>query len=600
MPRSWATSKGGGGSSLELETNGTTNGSQSLLNLVAGTNINITDDSSGNITFHITGGGIPAGSPTEIQFNADGTNFGGLVNSAVDSINGFLGINKATPNASGHFGIKTVTVGDPSSLIVAFGTAGVTGGYTFTGGGKSYTINSIENTPGADIFSSGQASGFYSEGVSGFPVLTDFDPQNPSTIFINPAESGYIASGYSFEYSVWALYPNGQISNGSIATSSVSDLNDGSPYAVDVSWTAPINPQSPIGYLVYSNNSSSNPNTGLYQVITGTSFTDNSSGWATSASYSTLLYSVSLSWTGVVAATDYAVQNSTPAYQTPGGNITTFVDANSNMINGTLMLTPTSFAYDSLVTEGTTELVKVAGMLGAFGATPVIQQTGDPIAALVAYGLLNAASPVYNTQYIYYNGTGAPLFSGSTILYLDGSTFADMNAHAFTFAAGASITNAGKGLFNIVNIGSPVSPTSAVAGDIYRNSSSGTLSFSDGSNHSILLDSVALSGAGEVTGILQTNQGGTGSDTAVTTVSGSTSGTAKFAEPFKAAGYKKVTIQLAALVGTASYTFPLAFANTPVILVTTGLASTIITSLSTTAVTVTGATTTGYLTIEGE
>lgn len=44
-------------SGLALETNGTPNGNQALLNLVAGTNMTITDDGLGNITFDATGGG---------------------------------------------------------------------------------------------------------------------------------------------------------------------------------------------------------------------------------------------------------------------------------------------------------------------------------------------------------------------------------------------------------------------------------------------------------------------------------------------------------------------------------------------------------------
>lgn len=86
-----------------------------------------------------------------------------------------------------------------------------------------------------------------------------------------------------------------------------------------------------------------------------------------------------------------------------------------------------------------------------------------------------------------------------------------------------------------------------------------------------------------------------------TTVSGSTSGNATFSQICTGLSFKKVTIHLNALNGTASYTFPTAFVNTPAIITTSGtagLAGTIITSLSTTAITVTGSTTTGYLTIE--
>jgi hypothetical protein len=75
------------------------------------------------------------------------------------------------------------------------------------------------------------------------------------------------------------------------------------------------------------------------------------------------------------------------------------------------------------------------------------------------------------------------------------------------------------------------------------------------------------------------------STSTLTTVNGSTAGTATFTEPFQGASYKKVVVQLGStLSGTASFTFPTSFTSTPLVV----NADPAVTALSATAVTVTG------------
>lgn len=84
---------------------------------------------------------------------------------------------------------------------------------------------------------------------------------------------------------------------------------------------------------------------------------------------------------------------------------------------------------------------------------------------------------------------------------------------------------------------------------------------------------------------------------AQTTANCSTSGTVVFSQPFIGASFKQVEIYAAACLGTASYTYPTAFTNTPQVL-SQSLAA-VATSVSTSAVTVTGTTTTGFLKLDG-
>ena len=83
-----------------------------------------------------------------------------------------------------------------------------------------------------------------------------------------------------------------------------------------------------------------------------------------------------------------------------------------------------------------------------------------------------------------------------------------------------------------------------------------------------------------------------------TTQNCSTSGTAAFSEPFQGPSDKRVIIHLAACLGTASYTYPTAFTNSPSCYASSLVACTVAGTISSTAVTVTGTTSTGSLTLE--
>jgi hypothetical protein len=62
---------------------------------------------------------------------------------------------------------------------------------------------------------------------------------------------------------------------------------------------------------------------------------------------------------------------------------------------------------------------------------------------------------------------------------------------------------------------------------------------------------------------------------------------------------QKVVIFCDSLNGTASYSFPTSFINTPVVINTNGLSVSLVTSILKTSVTITGTNSTGFLFIEG-
>lgn len=141
---------------------------------------------------------------------------------------------------------------------------------------------------------------------------------------------------------------------------------------------------------------------------------------------------------------------------------------------------------------------------------------------------------------------------------------------------------------------------SDATGDIfYRNSSSNMARLAIGSTNNILTVTGGIP-AWTASPTLTTVTATTFSSSATqTVVNCSVSGTVTYSQPEQGSSYKVVMIYCAAAVGTASYTFPTAFTNTPTIVTTNGVAASVVTAISTTAVTVTGATTTGFLILIG-
>ena len=114
-----------------------------------------------------------------------------------------------------------------------------------------------------------------------------------------------------------------------------------------------------------------------------------------------------------------------------------------------------------------------------------------------------------------------------------------------------------------------------------------------GTNHSS--EQLQVTGTEWVSSTLQVG-GAVLNSSAQTTVNGATSGSAVFSEPEQGSSYKVVMIYCNALLGAASYTFPVAFTHTPTV-PTQPLSG--IVSASTTSVTVTGTTSTGFVELIG-
>ena len=194
------------GTTLELETNGTPNGSQTLLNLVQGSNVTITDDGLGNVTIAATGdtgvSGVAGTSPIIVD-NTDPANPIVTIQQANTSQSGFLSdTDWDTFNNKGNVD----TTGTPANNQIAVFTDADTieGDTNFTWDGTTHTILGTSllsktgtATVGTQTYNSNeyklQGSQWFTSG-SVAKTLTGgmtIKPRNPGAIVTSTLDFGY-------------------------------------------------------------------------------------------------------------------------------------------------------------------------------------------------------------------------------------------------------------------------------------------------------------------------------------------------------------------------------------------------------------------------
>ncbi len=179
----------GGGSSLSLETNGVPNGDQTLLNLVQGTGILITDDGLGNVTITNTGAGSIGGSiaTNQVAFASAANTLAGTNNLTYVASTGIL---------LASFGGNAYFTVNPATDIYALG------GYLGGGLGNALVIN---NGAGNQIYFQGSSGKrFLYDGGTSIYQMGDIDGQdNSGLLTLNDATASLVYSVGSGLPNVW-------------------------------------------------------------------------------------------------------------------------------------------------------------------------------------------------------------------------------------------------------------------------------------------------------------------------------------------------------------------------------------------------------------